>query len=51
MMIEEEKVYRSPYPDVKLLETSNWHFIFDNPNPPNNDKVIHMDYLTDRQIK
>jgi hypothetical protein len=45
-----EKIYHSPYPDVKLPETSCWHFVFDKPNPPK-DKVIYVDGLTNRQIK
>ncbi|KIM78766.1 hypothetical protein PILCRDRAFT_824179 [Piloderma croceum F 1598] len=45
-----EKIYHSPYPDVKLPETSCWHFVFDKPNPPE-DKVIYVDGLTNRQIK
>ena len=46
-----EKIYHSPYPDVKLPETSCWHFVFDKPNPPTEDKVIYVDGLTNRQIK
>ncbi|KIM77172.1 hypothetical protein PILCRDRAFT_825520 [Piloderma croceum F 1598] len=47
----DRKIYRSPYPDVELPEISIWHFIFDHPNPPADDKVIYVDCLTDRKIK
>jgi hypothetical protein len=48
-----EKIYRSPYPDVQIPEISTWHLIFDNPNRPraDDDKVIYVDPLTDKQLK
>lgn len=47
----DNEIYYSPFPDVELPETSIWHFIFGNPNPPADDKVVYVDCLTDRQIK
>jgi hypothetical protein len=46
-----DKIYYSPYPDAELPETSCWHFIFDNPNRPADDKVIYVDGLTDKEIE
>jgi hypothetical protein len=46
-----EKIYRSPYPDVKIPEVSTWHFIFDNPNRPMDDKALYVDTVTERQLK
>jgi hypothetical protein len=46
-----EKIYRSALPDIELPEKSIWHWIFDSPNPPADDKVIYVDGLTERQLK
>jgi hypothetical protein len=46
-----EKIYRSPYPDMKLPETSCWHFVFENQNRPADDRVVYVDGLTDNELK
>jgi len=46
-----EKIYHSPYPDVKLAETSCWHFLFDNQNISANDRVVYVDGLSNKEIK
>jgi 4-coumarate--CoA ligase len=46
-----EKIYYSPHPDINLPETSCWHFVFDNPNLPGDDKAVFVDGLTDKEIK
>jgi acyl-CoA synthetase (AMP-forming)/AMP-acid ligase II len=45
-----EKIHYSVYPDLKLPETSCWHFIYESPSPPADDKVLYADALTDRQL-
>ena len=46
-----EKIYHSPYPDVKLAETSCWHFLFDNQNVSADDRVVFADGLSNKEIK
>jgi hypothetical protein len=46
-----EKIYHSPYPNIDLPETSCWHFLYDNPNCPVDDKPIYVDGMTEKQVK
>lgn len=46
-----ERIYRSSIPLPTLPEKSGWHFVFDNPNGPRDDKTVYIDGLTDRQVK
>jgi 4-coumarate--CoA ligase len=51
IMTTEKVIYRSPYPEVKLPETSCWHFIFDNQTSSSDDRVVFADGLSEKKLR
>jgi 4-coumarate--CoA ligase len=51
IMNTEKVIYRSPHPDVKLPETSCWHFIFDNQTSSTDDRVVFADGLSEKKLR